>query len=300
MFYAIKNHLRPCKSLEEQDIPVVGVFTPEEWTSFSSRIEPLNRAREHLKKRFCKLEYYPGYLYGSFSIPRKNPREGNCFFSFYSMEGNLYFIDEHRQLNTLIEKIRERGLTASHYDIGYFFCDFFEVILKDDLLYLEKLEERLAKMEDSALKDAPDGFAQQMILMKKTILRFYHYYSELLDMGQELMETDLFSSHTKALFKLQISRISRLQNETQMLREYAVQIREVYQSQLDLRQNKIMKVLTVVTTIFFPLSVIAGWYGMNFQFMPELSWKYGYLFVSLLSGAVLALGIWIIKKKKFW
>lgn len=155
-------------------------------------------------------------------------------------------------------------------------------------------------MEDSALKDAPDGFAQQMILMKKTILRFYHYYSELLDMGQELMETDLFSSHTKALFKLQISRISRLQNETQMLREYAVQIREVYQSQLDLRQNKIMKVLTVVTTIFFPLSVIAGWYGMNFQFMPELSWKYGYLFVSLLSGAVLALGIWIIKKKKFW
>lgn len=155
-------------------------------------------------------------------------------------------------------------------------------------------------MEDSALDDAPDGLIGQMVSIKKTILRFYHYYSELLDMGQELLETELFSAHTKALFKLQVSRVSRLQNETQMLREYAVQVREVYQSQLDLRQNKIMKVLTVVTTIFFPLSVIAGWYGMNFRNMPELGWKYGYLFVTIFSIVILILGIWIIRKKKFW
>ena len=299
MFFSLNSHLSPHKKLEETDDPQIGIFTLEEWAVFSQRFHSLNLAHEHLKKRFCKLERYPGYLYGSFSIPHKSRKESNRFLPFYVIGGNLYFINEGRELFAMIEKIRAREL-GEPYDIGRFFCDFFEILLKDDLMFLERLEEKLSKMEDWALGDAPDSFIGQMVTIKKTILRFYHYYSELLEMGQELLEADLFSNHTKILFKPQVSHIARLQNETQMLREYAVQVREVYQSQLDLRQNKIMKVLTVVTTIFFPLSVIAGWYGMNFRYMPELSWKYGYLFIVFLSAAVLLLGIWIIKKKKFW
>ena len=79
-----------------------------------------------------------------------------------------------------------------------------------------------------------------------------------------------------------------------------MQIREVYQSLIDERQNEIMKLLTIVTTIVLPLSLVAGWYGMNFVNMPELSWKYGYLMVGVISAAVLVLGLWICKKKKFW
>lgn len=93
--------------------------------------------------------------------------------------------------------------------------------------------------------------------------------------------------------------MGRLREETQMLREYSMQVREVYQSQIDLRQNKIMKILTVVTTLFLPLTLVAGWYGMNFD-MPEFSSPFGYPAVILLSVVILSLCVWLMKKKKFW
>ena len=61
-----------------------------------------------------------------------------------------------------------------------------------------------------------------------------------------------------------------------------------------------MKILTIVTTIFLPLSLVAGWYGMNFVGMPELTWKYGYPAVIAVSAAIVLLSLWIMKKKKFW
>ena len=84
-----------------------------------------------------------------------------------------------------------------------------------------------------------------------------------------------------------------------MLREYSTQLREVYQAQIDIRQNKIMKILTVVTTIFLPLTLIVGWYDMNFKYMPELSWKYGYLAVILLSAVIVFFCVRICRKKHF-
>lgn len=61
-----------------------------------------------------------------------------------------------------------------------------------------------------------------------------------------------------------------------------------------------MQILTIVTTIFLPLSLLVGWYGMNFQRMPELSWKYGYPAVIGVSVLFVILSLWLCKKKKFW
>ena len=84
-----------------------------------------------------------------------------------------------------------------------------------------------------------------------------------------------------------------------MLREYASQVSSEYQAQVDLGQNRIMKLLTIVTTIFMPLSLIAGWYGMNFVGMPELTWKYGYPVVVVVSIVTVGISLWVCKKKKF-
>lgn len=83
------------------------------------------------------------------------------------------------------------------------------------------------------------------------------------------------------------------------MREYAMQVQDVYQSEIEIRQNDVMKFLTVVTTIFLPLTLIVGWYGMNFRYMPELMWKYGYPMVGALSVTVAGGCLWFFKKKKF-
>ena len=66
-----------------------------------------------------------------------------------------------------------------------------------------------------------------------------------------------------------------------------------------MKMNSTMKIFTVLTSIFFPLTIIVGWYGMNFIYMPELMWKYGYLYVIALS-VVTVLVFAIIGKKKKW
>lgn len=77
-------------------------------------------------------------------------------------------------------------------------------------------------------------------------------------------------------------------------------MRELFQAEIDIRQSRIMKILTIVTTIFLPLSLVADWYGMNFAYMPELSWKYGYPAVIVVSALVILICLWIMKKKRFW
>ena len=94
-------------------------------------------------------------------------------------------------------------------------------------------------------------------------------------------------------------RVARLHSEALMLREYAGQIQDSYRAQVDIKQNKIMKTLTVVTTIFLPLSLIAGWYGMNFSNMPELHWAGGYPMVILLSLLIVTGCVILFKKKRF-
>ena len=72
----------------------------------------------------------------------------------------------------------------------------------------------------------------------------------------------------------------------------------MHQTQVDMRQNQIMKILTIVTTVFLPLSLIAGWYGMNFSHMPELDARFGYPLIIAISLGVIAIEFWILKKRK--
>ena len=86
----------------------------------------------------------------------------------------------------------------------------------------------------------------------------------------------------------------------EIMREYAMEIWEIYQSQISIRQNDIMKILTIVTTIFLPLSLLAGWYGMNFEYMPELHWRYGYVGVLAAAVLIVIFSMILFRRKRYW
>ena len=83
------------------------------------------------------------------------------------------------------------------------------------------------------------------------------------------------------------------------LREHTMQVRDLYNAQLDEKRNRTMTLLTVVTTIFMPLTLIAGWYGMNFVYMPELKWRFGYPVVIAVSAAIIVFCLILFRKKKW-
>ena len=95
-------------------------------------------------------------------------------------------------------------------------------------------------------------------------------------------------------------RAYRLLSHVDTMRDYMLRIREMYETQLSVRQTKAMNMLTVISAIFLPLTLLAGWYGMNFVYMPELHWTYGYPAVIVLSALIVGGCIYYFKKKRYW
>ena len=126
------------------------------------------------------------------------------------------------------------------------------------------------------------------------------YYEQLNFIFDEMAMNDnhLFSKDGVRRLMTLRNRTDRYLSSVKNLQEMVSQLREAYQSQLSIEQNDLMKVFTVVTVIFLPLSLLVGWYGMNFSNMPELEWNYGYPAVILVSICVSAVLIWKFKKKK--
>ena len=127
------------------------------------------------------------------------------------------------------------------------------------------------------------------------------YYEQLTDIG-ELFQSRICSSFADdiQIWDKFTHRAERLQDHVHLLRENMLQLRELYQSKQDVQQNKIMGILTIVTTFFLPFTLITGWYGMNFAYMPELKWRYSYPAVILVA-VIIAIGEFIyFKKKKFF
>lgn len=100
-------------------------------------------------------------------------------------------------------------------------------------------------------------------------------------------------------FNIVHNRIDRCHAAVLNLQDYVMQMRETYQSQIDIEQNELMKVFTLITTLFLPLSLMVGWYGMNFHNMPELSSPWGYPVFIIVSIGI-SLGLILYFKKKKW
>lgn len=125
------------------------------------------------------------------------------------------------------------------------------------------------------------------------------YYEQLNVIGDLLESQDEISliQNTESWKRYALS-TERLQKHVYLLRENLLQLRELYQSQQDAKQNKTMCILTVVTTIFLPLTLLTGWCGMNFVYMPEIHWRFGYIAVIAAAIVIVIFEIIYFKKKK--
>ncbi len=270
----------------------IAVFDEEDWGGELKLKESFSLGRKEEDAFFCKLEFHSSYLFGTFHIPVKKKEKRNYDFAVYILGDRLIFIEETSFAADLIQALRSR-IGENAYTMERFLDDFFMAVIEEDILYLAVLEREIASMEETVLEGETAYFHYRMLSIKKEISRFYCYYGQMTDIAEVL-------AAQKNAGRDFLERVKRLQNEAQSLLEYAMQVQDVYQAEITIRQNNVMNLLTVVTTVFLPLTLIAGWYGMNFYNMPELDWKYGYPAVSGISLAVIILILYFFKKKKFF
>lgn len=247
---------------------------------------------------FCRMEAQQECLAGSFCIPKLLDVLGSRYrILFFINQRHIVIIDDNDFSWRLIMRIRQnrtkQGETREH-----FIYNFIGQFMSRDVETLGRYEKLIMDMEEKVMDGVIEGFQNEIMPIRKELLTLRGYYDQLMDMGKELEENEngFFAKKRLKYFGIIADRADRLMGRTAHLLEYAKQVQDAYQAQVDAQQNRNMQFLTVISTIFFPLTLITGWYGMNFRNMPEL--ENGYPGVVILSLVVIAGCIFIFKKKK--
>ena len=306
MYYLIKERLKECTSeeLKKFNYQYVAVLTPEEWKEqqglFDMGID-MELKTEVKDIHSTKAEVNYDSLTGTFSIPSRRNITGEDYkYSFALDEKGIVFIDSSGVVERMLKRIA-RTKKWRMPSLERFIYDFLELIILRDLDIMERYEKELDGIEDDIMDDAIEADLGRVNEIRGDIRDLRIHYEQLIDLGQELQENEnnFFKPENVRYFGLFTDRMTRLHDTATALRDYTMQIRDLYHTQMDVKQNRIMTLLTVVTTIFMPLTLIAGWYGMNFYNMPELHSKWGYPVVILLSLGII-IGSLVFFKKKKW
>ena len=304
MYYKIRNTLEEIRAEEifDGEECYVAVVSPEEWTRDKEKFNMGIDLEFEIENLFMtKAEVNYDSLTGSFIIPdRSDLLERSNRFAFALDERGIVFIDHDGYASSLVKRIAATKKWR-YPGLERFIYDFLETIISGDLNMLERYEDEITIIEDRILEGNLTGELERNNEIRGELLKLKMYYEQLIDLGQELAENenDFFMSDNLRFFELFTARVTRLQGLVSTLKEYTMQVRELYQSELSVKQNRIMTVLTVVTTIIMPLTLVTGWYGMNFKYMPELDSPLAY---PVVIGVVILMaisGIVYFKKKKW-
>ncbi len=185
-------------------------------------------------------------------------------------------------------------------------CDYLAYALIDAVVdhyfyAMEKINERIERL-DTQLTDAPETNVLRAIhSLKQEVIYFRKQVWPLRDVLNRLTkgEFDLIQEQNLIFWRDIYDHIVQLLDTIESFREVLSSLLDLYLSTVSNRMNEVMKVLTIMATIFIPLTFIAGIYGMNFKNMPELEWPWGYGLVWLLMVALAVIMLILFKKKKW-
>lgn len=179
---------------------------------------------------------------------------------------------------------------------------FLDSLVGGDIQTLEDISTELSEKEEVLLHEKADkDFHAALLRLKKQLARQHNYYEQILDITDAVMENEnsIFDAGSLMCISNIARKVERLREDADSLRAMVEHLQDAYSSHLEMKMNSTMKIFTVLTSIFFPLTIIVGWYGMNFRYMPELQWRYGYLYVIVLSVVTVVI-LSCIGKKKRW
>jgi len=189
-------------------------------------------------------------------------------------------------------KIRLRGADYLAYAL-------VDTIVDHYYLVLDQLEEIINQLEEEILTDASNRtksrihrLKREMLVLRRSVTplreainRFSRAEHALIDANTQLFIRDLYD-HT-----------IQVMDSIETYRDTLTGLQDLYLSELSYRMNSVMQVLTIISTIFIPLTFLAGVYGMNFTYMPELEYRYGYFVLWGVMIVLFVLGVWYFRKK---
>lgn len=299
-------------TVEEEDLYLQRIFDFHPLAILDCRRERLTPTRgDHLPK----VEDYGSYL---FSII--NPIELTAEDLIPPAEHDTTEVElSTRQLNVFLGS---DYIVTHHYEPSHAIAaaigscrknshllargpDFLYHLILDDIVdqyspILDKYDSYIDQLEGEIFQRPTRETLQKILNMKRQIFRLRRITTYQREMVFRLSRGDyaLITEHEIAYYRNVFDHLVRAADLTESYRDMLTGMVDAYLSMTSNKLNEIMKVLTIISTFFLPLTFIVGLYGMNFTFMPELHWRYGYLFVWILMlGSALTMYGFFRKKK---
>ena len=302
--YVLQKHLESASTSTSIPIdqPVVEVLSSNEVAHADFLdAETQNSLRAISTVENTYLDVFPHSLIGSVAVPDKDHLlfDPRCF-AFYLDATHLVFLDDGDTCDPILREIVEQGVLKEP-TVAHCLFEFLKLLVKGDLEFLAQLEDRMEDVEEAIIDRGVDGLSRRMLTYRRMLLRIDTYYQQLVDMASGIAENEnkLLTHEETRLFLVFERQAERLLKRSLTLKEYSLQLRELYQTQIDIKQNDTMQFFTVITTLFAPLTLITSWFGMNFANMPGLDWPWGYYVIIGVSLAIVVFELLVFKRKKW-
>ena len=219
--------------------------------------------------------------------------------------GKNYVISFQENVGDVFEQIRDRIRNAKgrirKMGADYLMYAILDAIVDNYFSILEKLGEKIEFLEEELVSNPTEKTLQQIHNLKREMIHLRKSVWPLRELIStfERSESELIEESTEAYLRDVYDHTIQVIDTVESFRDMITGMVDLYLSSVSNRMNEVMKVLTIIATIFIPLTFIAGIYGMNFEYMPELKWKFGYFGVWLIM-LVITGGMFYYFRKKKW
>lgn len=264
-----------------------------------------------------KFEAYEKHLFIIAQMIYNEDQETMCAeqVSLFVSDNLLISIQEDAETD-VFEPVRQRIRVGGGY-IRKMGPDYLAYALLDAIVdhcfpVMEKFGEELEEMEDKVLAKPDSRNVAQIHNAKRMLMQLRRFVWPERDVVSAMLHSDnaLIRTETKVFLRDLYDHTVQIMDLIEAYREVATSLFEMYLSSVSMRTNETMRVLTVISAIFIPLTFIVGLYGMNFSptlpdgspaptNMPELYWKYGYVFVISVMALIAGGQIYFFKRKKW-
>ncbi|RZS98050.1 magnesium/cobalt transporter CorA [Cecembia calidifontis] len=192
-------------------------------------------------------------------------------------------------------KIRKHGT-------DYFAYTLLDAIVDEYYAILEKITDQIEVLEEKIINEDKKIRLGEIYTQRKSIQLLKKVIWPTRELLSTLKKTESFLIKRRTLpFINDIYEQSvQIMDNLEMQRESITTLVEIFMTNISLRQNDVMKTLTIIATIFIPLTFLAGVYGMNFEYMPELKWKYGYWFTWIIFLGISIIMVFYFKRKRWF
>ena len=253
-----------------------------------------------------KIDEYDDYFYIVFKMLYYND-QGDFINEHVSMVvGTNYVITFQESDKDVFDGIRDRLISSKgrvrNESAEYLMFALLDAVVDTYFNVIETLSEKIESIEDQIFEDKVEsGITEDIQDIKKEILRIRKAVVPLREVinRMEKMDDSLIEEKTRHYIRDLYDHIVQVNESVDIYREMIWGLMDMYMSTISNKMNEVMKVLTIMATIFIPLTFMAGIYGMNFENMPELHTKHGYFYLLGAMVIVFFALLWYFRRKKW-